>query len=75
MASQTKITVRVVSPEEADHGVAEFWLGDDLFGFTRLESDELVLRIQPRKDGAEVVVDAHSLADALAQAKALLQSY
>jgi hypothetical protein len=75
MSAQHEITVRVVSPEEADYGVAEFWLGDDLFGFTRLENDELVLRIEPRKDGAEVVVDAHSLADALAQAKALLQTY
>jgi hypothetical protein len=35
MGTQHEITVRVVSPEEADHGVAEFWLGDELFGFHR----------------------------------------
>jgi hypothetical protein len=76
MGAEHEITVRVVSPEEAaDYGVAEFWLGDELFGFTRLEDGELLLRIQPRKDGAEVLVSAHSLADGLAQAKALLESY
>jgi hypothetical protein len=75
MSAQHEITVRVVSPEEADHGVAEFYLGSEPFGFTRLEDGELVLRIESRKDGAEVIVNAHSLADALAQAKALLESY
>jgi hypothetical protein len=75
MQPEHKLTVRVVSPEEADHGVAEFWLGDRLFGFTRLEDGELVLRIEPREDGAAVLVNAHSLAEALAQAKTLLESY
>ena len=74
MCAQHELAVHVVSPEEADYGVAEFWLGDELFGFTRLEAGELVLRIEPRNDGAAVVVNAHSLAEALAQAKALLQS-
>jgi hypothetical protein len=75
MSAQHEITVRVVSPEEADDGVAEFWLGDELFGFTRLQDGELVLSIEPRKDGAAVLVNAHKLAEALAQAKALLESY
>jgi hypothetical protein len=75
MSAQHEVSVRVISPEEADHGVAEFWIGDELFGFTRLEDDELVLRIEPRSDGAAVQVNAHSLADALAQAKALLESF
>jgi len=75
MRAQHEITVRVVSPEEADHGVAEFWLGDELFGFTRLEDGELIRRIEPRNDGAAVLVNARSLADTLAQAKALLESY
>jgi hypothetical protein len=75
MPANHEITVRVVSPEEADHGVAEFWLGEELFGFTRLEDGELLLRIEPRTDGAAVLVNAHSLAGALAQAKALLESY
>jgi hypothetical protein len=75
MRTQHEITVRVVSPEEADHGVAEFWLGDELFGFTRLTEGELLLSIEPRSDGAAVLVNAHSLAGALAQAKAILESY
>ena len=75
MSAQHEVTVRVVSPEEADHNVAEFWLGDKLFGLTRLEDGELVLRIEPAADGAAVLVNAHSLANALAQAKTLLQSY
>jgi hypothetical protein len=29
--------VSVVSREEAEHSVAEFWAGGELFGFTRLE--------------------------------------
>ncbi len=75
MRAEHQITVRVVSPEEADHGVAEFWLGDELFGFTQLEDGELVLRIEPRNDGTAFLVNPHSLSDALAQAKALLGSY
>jgi hypothetical protein len=75
MRSEHEITVHVVSPEEADHGVAEFRLGDEPFGFTRLEDGELVLRIEPRSDGTEILVNARSLADGLAQAKALLESY
>jgi len=76
MSSQHEITVRVVSSEAAaDYGVAEFWLGDELFGFTRLEDGELILRIEPRDDGATILVNAHSLAGALAHAKAVLESY
>ena len=36
-----EIEVRVVSLEEADHGTAEFWLGGQPFGFSRLEDGEL----------------------------------
>jgi hypothetical protein len=65
--------VSVASPEEAEDGVAEFWVGDHLFGFTRLEEGEPVLRIEPRSDGGAIVVSARSLAAALAQAKLLLE--
>lgn len=74
MAAPHKLEVSVVSPEEAGYGTAEFWLGDKLFGFTRVEDGELVLRIEPRSDGGTVVVSAHSLAEALARAKQLLES-
>jgi hypothetical protein len=69
-----ELQVSVVSPSEAEEGVAEFWTGDQLFGFTHLEEGELVLRIEPRRDGGEVVVNARSLAMALARAKELLEA-
>ncbi len=69
------IEVRVVSPEAADHGVAEFWLGDALFAETQLQEGELVLRIEPNHDGGPVSVNAHSLYDALTEAKRLLESF
>lgn len=74
MNAPHELEVRVVSPEEAEYGTAEFWAGDRLFGFTRLEDGELVLRIEPRSDGGAVVVGARSLAEALARAKRLLES-
>jgi hypothetical protein len=74
MHAPQKLEVSVVSPEEAEYGTAEFWVGDKLFGFTRVEDGELVLRIEPRSDGGAVVVSAHSLAEALARAKQLLES-
>jgi hypothetical protein len=74
MHAPHELNVSVVSPEEAEHGTAEFWAADRLFGFTQLEDGELILRIEPRSDGGAVVVSAHSLAEALARAKQLLES-
>ena len=74
MHGSHELDVSVVSPEEAEFGTAEFWAGDRLFGFTRLEDGELVLRIEPQSDGGAIVVSAHSLAGALARAKQLLES-
>jgi hypothetical protein len=64
------IQVTVVSAEEAADGTAEFWSGGRLIGFTHLEDGDLMLRIE---DG--VVVGAHSLADAIAEANRLLALY
>jgi len=72
MHAPHRLTVTVVSPEEAEYGTAEFWAADRLFGFTRVEDGELVLRIEPQSDGGAIVVNARSLAEALAQAKQLL---
>ncbi len=69
-----ELDVSVVSPEEAEYGVAEFWAGGRLFGYTRMQDGLLVLRIEPQSDGGAVVVGAHSLAEALAHAKKLLES-
>jgi hypothetical protein len=64
------IHVSVVSAEEASMGVAEFWSGDRMIGFTRIEDGDLTLRIGPDPDG--LVLGAHALAEALAQANRLL---
>jgi hypothetical protein len=67
-----EIDVTVASQEEASAGVAEFWSGGELIGFTRIEDGDLMLRIGPSRDGAAVVVGARGLAEALAQANRLL---
>jgi hypothetical protein len=67
------IHVNVVSAEEASLGVAEFWSGDRLIGFTLIEDGDLTLRIGPSPDG--MVVGARAMAQALAEANRLLASY
>jgi hypothetical protein len=64
------IHVNVVSAEEASLGVAEFWSGHRLIGFTRIEDGDLALRIEPSRDA--VALGAHALAEALAEANRLL---
>jgi hypothetical protein len=64
------IHVNVVSAGEASFGVAEFWAGDRLIGFTLVEDGDLALRIEPSPD--PVVLGAHALAEALAGANRLL---
>jgi hypothetical protein len=67
-----EIHVRVVSPEEASFGVAEFWSAGRLIGITRFDDGDLMLRIEPRDDGAAVEIGAAHLADAIAEANRLL---
>ncbi len=67
------IHVSVVSAEEASLGVAEFWSGDRMIGFTRIEDGDFTLRIEPDPDG--LVLGAHALAEALAEANRLLALY
>jgi hypothetical protein len=68
-----QIHVSVVSAEEASFGVAEFWSGDRMIAFTRIEDGDLALRIESSADG--VVLGAHALAEALAEANRLLALY
>ena len=67
------IDVNVVSAEEASLGVAEFWSGDRMIGFTRIEDGDLALQIEPSADGA--LLGAHALAEALTEANRLLALY
>jgi hypothetical protein len=71
--AQHDIDVIVVSPEEASFGVAEFWSGHRMIGFTRIEDGELALRIGASPD--DVVLGTRALAQALAEANRLLALY
>jgi hypothetical protein len=68
-----EIHVNVMSAEEASFGVAEFWAGDRQIGFTLIDDGDLTLRIEPSPE--PVVVGAHALAEALAEANRLLAQY
>ncbi len=70
-----EIRVSVASPEAADYGIAELSAGGESIGYTILEDGDLMLHIEPRRDRTAVVVGAHSLAQALGQAKRLLEQY
>ena len=70
-----EIHVTVVSAEEAEYGTAEFWAGGRMIGFTRLDDGDLMLRMEPDRDGNPVEVGAHSLAGAIAEANRLLALY
>lgn len=68
-----EIHVNVVSAEEASLGVAEFWSGDRMVAFTRIEDGDLALCIGSEPDA--VLLGAHALAGALAEANRLLSLY
>jgi hypothetical protein len=70
-----EIRVSIISPEAADHGVAELWAAGGLIGYTILEDGDLMLHVEPRHDRAAVVVGARSLAEALGRAARLLEGY
>jgi hypothetical protein len=70
-----EIRVIIVSPEAADHGVAELWAAGGLIGYTLLDDGDWMLHIEPRPDRTEVVVGALSLAQALTRAEHLLEQY
>jgi hypothetical protein len=70
-----EIHVTVVSAEEAAYGTAEFWSAGRMIGYTRLDDGDLMLRIEPGRDGNPVEIGAHGLADAIAEANRLLSLY
>ena len=67
------IRVSIMSPETADHGVAELWTAGGLLGYTILDDSDLMLRIEPRGDRTAIVVGAQSLAQAITRAQHLLE--
>ena len=70
-----EINVTVVSLEEAAYGTAELWSGGRMIGSTRLADGDLMLRIEPGRDGNAVELGAHSLACAIAEANRLLARF
>jgi hypothetical protein len=66
------IRVESVSAEEASYGVAELWAEDALLGYTLYEDGDLMLRIEPRKDGGPVVIGVEKLAAALGEVDRVL---
>jgi hypothetical protein len=70
-----EIRVSIISPEAADHGVAELWSAGELIAHTILDDSDLMVRIEPRRDRTAVVLGAHSLAQALTRAERLLEHY
>jgi len=71
----TEITVVVVSAEEADYGVAEFWCGAEQLGMTIFDEGQLQFRIDARADGSPWVVAAADLARALSEANSQLATF
>ena len=69
-----EITVSTVSPEEASEGVAELWAGGRLIAYTHIDEGDLMLRIEPPADGAQIVLGVHGLAAALAEVNRVLAS-
>jgi hypothetical protein len=66
------IRVESVSAEEASYGVAELWAEDVLLAYTLYEDGDLMLRIEPRKDGGPVVIGVEKLAAALGEVDRVL---
>jgi hypothetical protein len=70
-----EINVLVVSAEEADRGVAEFWCDGQMMAQTCIDDGRLQLHIDSRADGLPWRVDTTSLATGLAKAARLIAAY
>ena len=62
------IEVVVASVEEAEAGIAELWVEGVMFGHTFLRADELVLNIEPRRDGRDWELDFNEVRRSLDEA-------
>jgi hypothetical protein len=71
----TQIRVIVVSPEEADNGIAEIWCGDELMPVTIPHEGQLHLRIDSRAHGLPWLIETTGLARGLAEAGRQLTTY
>ena len=62
------IEVLVASLEEAESGIAELWVQGEMFGHTLLDAGELMLYIEPRRDGREWELDFNEVRRSLDEA-------
>jgi hypothetical protein len=62
------IKVVVASVEEAEAGIAELWVEGAMFGLTFLREGELVLYIEPRRDGRHWELDLNEVRRSLDEA-------
>ena len=67
-----EIKVSIVTTEGGSYGVAELWAGGEQIAYTAFDDGDLMLRIEPRRDGTPVMVGVRSLTNALAEAERLL---
>jgi hypothetical protein len=70
-----KIEVESVSPEEASYGVAELWVDGVLIAYTIYDDGDLMLRIEPNRDGGPVAIGVRSLTNALAEVDQVLAGH
>jgi len=63
------VSVVVVSPEEADSGVAELWQNGRVLATTQEQDSRILLRFTPPADGETIVVGAGVLREALEEAR------
>jgi hypothetical protein len=69
-----EIEVRMTGSQESSDGVVELWHGGEQIAFTHYDPHDghLLLRIDPREDGAPLRVDVDGLRKALTEAERLL---
>jgi hypothetical protein len=73
----SEIKVLSVSAEEASDGVAELWRDGKQIAYTHYDfvDGDLMLRIEPPRDGTPLVVEVRSLTAALAEIDRVLAVY
>jgi hypothetical protein len=72
-----EIEVYTTGAGEASDGVAELWLDGEQIAYTHYDPDDgqLLLRIDPRRDGTPLKVEVRTLSGALAKVERTLAIY
>jgi hypothetical protein len=72
-----EIEVHTTGAQEASDGVVELWCEGEQIAYTHYHPHDgnLILRIDPRRDGGPLRVDVRSLREALAEVERVLAGY